>query len=142
MTCMYSVRYSLLPLRRMALENKSFDSQGYYSCMTLANLIIITKTAFSHQWNEEFGQWFQIFLSQEPVKGRLMSSLSPFKSTDFPSTPFSFLLAIYLLSKQVWNFADCIPVVFTCPFVPVLPGKRWLDLGLIKFRFNFLARIF
>lgn len=52
-----------------------------------------------------------------------MNSLSPFKCIDFPPSPFLFLLAIYLLSKQVWNFADCIPVVLTCPFVPVFPGK-------------------
>lgn len=55
-TYVYIVRYYMLPLRHMAPEHKSFDSEGYYGCMTLAKLVILTKTASPHQGNEEFGQ--------------------------------------------------------------------------------------
>lgn len=91
--------------------------------MTLAELVNLSKTAFLHQLNKELEQYFQIFLSQDLVKGRLlMSFLSLFKSVNFPPT-FLFPLAIYLLDKQAPDFADCLPVVLTGPFVPAFPGK-------------------
>lgn len=69
----------------------------------------------------------------------MISFLSPFKSVGFPPT-FLFLLEIYLLNKQVLYFADCIPVVLACPFVPAFPGKCELNVGLIKSRSDFFGK--
>lgn len=92
-TCMYIVRYSVLLLRHMASKNESFDREGSCSCMSLAILAFLRLHSFMSWMNEEFGQ---IFLSQDPVKGGLISFPSLFKSIHFPPTPFLFLFAMYL----------------------------------------------
>lgn len=55
MSDMYIVRSYML-LRHMASKNESFAYQSHYNCITLAKLVILTKTAFPHQWNEKVEQ--------------------------------------------------------------------------------------